>query len=123
MKRARRSFMIVGCLLLVAGGVAGAHGTSQRLPPPPPELVAAARIPLLTGTVTDPAGRPIAGAAVNYRDLVRDLEGGTMTGPSGRYEKRRVFREARTRPVVESTAMVRIESKSTPRVSAAGRVL
>jgi len=88
MKRARRSFMIVGCLLLVAGGVAGAHGTSQRLPPPPPELVAAARIPLLTGTVTDPAGRPIAGAAVNYRDLVRDLEGGTMTGPSGRYEKR-----------------------------------
>jgi hypothetical protein len=28
------------------------------------------------------------GAAVNYRDLARDLEGGTMTGVSGRYEKR-----------------------------------
>ena len=33
----------------------------------------------LQGTVTDAAGQPLAGVAVNYRNLERNLEGGTIT--------------------------------------------
>ena len=80
---------VAGFALLTFGScLLAAQAASQQPPPPPPALVAQQRTPLLTGVVTDPAGRPIAGAAVNYRDLARNLNGGTMTNPAGRYEKR-----------------------------------
>jgi hypothetical protein len=88
MSRSRRSLAAGLCLLPSVVCLLTTQAASQQPPPPPPEVVAQQRIPVLAGTVTDPAGKPIAGAAVNYRDLEQNLEGGTMTGPSGRYEKR-----------------------------------
>jgi hypothetical protein len=39
----------------------------------------------LEGTVTDVIGKPLAGVAVNYRNLERNLQGGTLTTARGQY--------------------------------------
>jgi hypothetical protein len=55
------------------------------MPQPSPELVALSRIPLLDVLVTDPDGNKVSGAFVNYRDLTSGLNGGGMTGATGRF--------------------------------------
>jgi uncharacterized membrane protein len=39
----------------------------------------------LQGTVTDINGKPPAGVAVNYRNLERNLQSGTLTTAKGQY--------------------------------------
>lgn len=112
MSRCRQTRRAVCCLLPAAFWLLPVQAASQQAPPPPPELIAQQRIPLLIGTVTDPAGQPIARAAVNYRDLTRDLVGGTMTDPSGRYEIRGSIQGAITARRLYRTGPHRIEVRA-----------
>ena len=109
MSRSRHTRRAALCLLAAAFWLLPAQAAPQQPPPPPPELVAQQRIPLLIGTVTDPTGQPIARAAVNRRDLTRDLVGGTLTGPSGRYEIRGSIQGSLTARQLYGTGPHRIE--------------
>lgn len=109
MSRSRHTRRAALCLLAAAFWLFPAQAAPQQPPPPPPELVAQQRIPLLIGTVTDPTGQPIARAAVNRRDLTRDRVGGTLTGPSGRYEIRGSIQGSLTAWQLYGTGPHRIE--------------
>jgi Carboxypeptidase regulatory-like domain len=112
MSRSRQSRRAVLCLLPAAFWLLPVEAATQQLPPPPPELIAQQKMPLLMGTVTDPTGQPIARAAVNYRDLTRDLVGGTLTGPSGRYEIRGSIQGSITDRRLYGTGPHRIEVRA-----------
>jgi len=75
---------IVMLFVLLGTGLAADQGGTTP-PPVPVDLSAMRGIPTLQALVTDAAGVPIAGAAVNYRGLVSGLRGGGMTDKAGRY--------------------------------------
>jgi len=73
---------------LIITWVAIMLASSRQVPPPDPALQAQARIPAVEGVVTDPSGRPVAGAAVNYVHLETGLRGGTRTNAAGEFRYR-----------------------------------
>jgi hypothetical protein len=73
---------------LAAPLVAAALASVQALAAPVEPAQVLTRIPAVQGRVTDPAGQPIAGAAVNYVFLEKNLRGGTVTNAAGEFEHR-----------------------------------
>ena len=84
MDKRRFVFVVVSAILGLSISVPVAP-QSQQMPQPSPELVALRGIPLLDVTVTDPDGNKVSGAFVNYRSLTSGLNGGGMTGATGRF--------------------------------------